>query len=185
MLTLLATSLLGGNLQHDLAYSARYYYQGKRKSYIQIYLCNHAGTDRIQLTKNAFDSYAPMWIDRNHLAWVEACKLIPSKFPGVDDRFESRVVMVDIPTGKQKVIGQIPSHEFVWGCSAVKDRISFYDSGPNSTEVATTYRVSLTGVEKIGTHEPELSDYEFGKEDGLYNDTLFASRKASLPYKKE
>ena len=88
----------------DLVYAARYYYQGARRSYSQIYLCRHDGTKRIQVTNEERDSIAPMWVDQTHIAYFhQGVVADKDAFPsGKLSTF--RAVVYDVSNGTRKVL---------------------------------------------------------------------------------
>lgn len=166
----------------DLAYTARYYYQGNRKSFYQIYVVNHTGVGRRQITDNKFDSYAPMWIDQSHLAWVEVYKPLPTSQSGEEPKAKMRVMLIDLRNGKRRKLAEIPPHEFFYEPYSNKNEFEVHDHGPDSTIIDTTYRVSLSGIAKVANRESGFLDGEdFGQETG--GDTMYPSRRIAIPSK--
>jgi hypothetical protein len=54
----------------DVAYIARYYEQGSKRSYDRLYVCALDGSGR-QLVKIAKNVWDVRWVDRVHLSWIE------------------------------------------------------------------------------------------------------------------
>ena len=146
----------------DLAYSARYYVQGKRKSYHQIYLVNHTGKGRRQVTNNSFNSSGPTWIDKDHLAWVEIYEKLPTKASGEAPLFRMRAIALDLKTNKRRKIAEIPPHEAFWGPHVGGSKVVVNVDGPNSTLIETTYKISLNGIKVVPNRESHMIDEEFG-----------------------
>jgi hypothetical protein len=146
----------------DLVFDARYYFQGKRKSYHQIYLCRHDGTNRIQITNNEFDSSAPMWIDQGHIAYIEHYKRVPSNKPGEDPTVLNRVMLYDVYRGRKKKLGEIDSHDDLRGVWPDGNTINAWKSGPNNTVTSIRYKISLTGITKLPAKgdDPYIKDLQ-------------------------
>jgi len=168
----------------DLAYAARYYYQGKRKSYLQIYLVNHTGSGRRQITHNEFNSYAPMWVDRNHLAWVEAYEKLPLKGEVMYATYRLRVMVLNLSTGKRKGVGNLTSEVPEFGIWPKENTFELNRGGPNYTLIPTTFSVYLDGISKVPNKESRMMDESFGDDDDSgMGDALGGSGKVMLKSK--
>lgn len=163
----------------DLAYAARYYFQGNRKSYYQIYLCNHKGTGRRTITNNKFNSYAPIWLDRSHLAWVEIYQPLPTSKLGEEPKAKMRVVVLDLRTNQRRKLAEVPPHEFFYPPYSRGNRFEITDHGPDLASRDTTYQVTLKGIQRVPNAEVEFVDgTEFGVRTN--DDTLFPSRRIAI-----
>ncbi len=147
----------------DLVYDARYYYQGSRKSYHQIYLCRHDGTKRIQITNNVFDSAAPMWIDKTHIAYfVKSPYSDGLNFPGIGCKVKAFVY--DVISGKSKKIGGFQASSQGWVLSSIGNLLTAHLPGRGDPGLTVRFLVSPTKMKQVSGDDvlklnPELEDY--------------------------
>jgi hypothetical protein len=86
----------------DVAFSARYYFEGKKKSYPHLYVCRHDGTHRQQLTFGTMSTMSQAWLDHNHLAYVEVQEKQGPYRP--TDSWKARVVVIDLKTKRKRTL---------------------------------------------------------------------------------
>ncbi len=127
----------------DLVYAARYYYQGARRSYSQIYLCRHDGTKRIQVTNEERDSIAPMWVDQTHIAYFhQGVVADKDAFPsGKLSTF--RAVVYDVNNGTSKVLRGYRASSEGWLLST-RDSILTAQLGVGPTSLKPRFQVTPT-----------------------------------------
>lgn len=85
----------------DLAFTARYYKQGKAKSTYRLYLARHDGSARVALPGTPDGVMSFMWIDHNTLALVR----------DVEDK-ETEVYRYDLRTQKAKMIAKVAAFSY-------------------------------------------------------------------------
>lgn len=100
-LPLLAVAKLSQS-EIDVAYSARYYFEGKKKSYPHLYVCRHDGTHRQQLTFGTMSTMSEAWLDHNHLAYVEVQEKLGTYRP--TDRWKARIVVIDLRSNRKRTL---------------------------------------------------------------------------------
>jgi hypothetical protein len=145
----------------DLVYAARYYYQGSRKSYSQIYLCRHDGTNRIQLTRNKFDSTTPMWIDRTHIAYFKKGFVPDESIPRTQRLATFNAVVYDVVTGTKKKIGGFRTSSESWILSAKGNILAggLADRGKTWETVyflVTPDKVKIISKKEVETRYPNI-----------------------------
>ena len=184
MIALLGVLVTAASPNLDLAYSARYYFQGRKHSYHQIYLVNHTGKGKRQITHNEFESYAPMWVDRNHLAWVEVYQRLPNKGEVMYGSYRLRVVLLDLKAWKRKTVANLTSEVPGFGIWATANTFELNRAGPNYTLVPTTYKVSLNGIAMVPSKDSRIMDSQFGDDDDIgMGDSLGGTGKVMLKSK--
>ena len=142
--------------QIDVAYCARYYHQGKRPSYYHLYICRHDGGQRRQLTFGRKSAIGCVWIDRNHLAYLEWNGGVPLSFSYGARTWNGQIVMLNLKTGRRRTLWHVQSQE-PWP--------TIDDDGRTITvgeEKAVAYTVSQRGVKAFPVKDPSDSP-EFGQ----------------------
>lgn len=133
----------------DLVYGARYYFQGKKKSYQQIYMVRHDGKHRFQVTDSRFDTWAPVWVDRSHIAYAEQYAHVPSKVPGVEGQSRYRIILYDLRSGKKKLLKDVGLHSDFQGCWSRGSNIVFQDYVGTYNTKDVTYAVGLRAAKVV------------------------------------
>jgi hypothetical protein len=166
----------------DMAYGVRHYKQGAAKSYFQMYVANHTGANKFRISTSNCEAHAPIWLDHNHLAWVEQYDPAPIKG---DDSInyrdcKARVMIYDLTNRSKKKLADLPTQS--WKLSSRSEGTIFDSMRSDETnEIHRTYfRVSLKGVQivKDGTPSPP----EFGTAIAKDTDEKHAPRKATLHF---
>lgn len=109
---MLHLALLASSASIDMAYNIRRYKQGDAKSYHQIYIANHNGSGIKRVSKgNQIHAVSPIWIDRNHLAWVEQFDPAPIKNdPNIYFRdCKARIMVYDLASKATKKLADLPT----------------------------------------------------------------------------
>jgi len=88
----------------ELVYSARYYKQGKAKSEFQLYMCRHDGTHRRQITSGPNLHDSPLWLDRNHLAFVETIGRMPIESWDESNTWVKNLIVRDMRTQRDRIL---------------------------------------------------------------------------------
>lgn len=130
----------------DVAFAARYYFQGKKKSYYQIYVVNHDGSGRRQLTFGARDTDNVAWVDKDHVTYS-----ITSGFKQVKDRYTQNIAIriIDIHTGREREVASYKDVESYQVGTVVNIK-------GNGGEKA--YRITSTGMKPTAPEREE--DYQ-------------------------
>lgn len=138
----------------DLAYEARYYFQGSKPSYHQIYLVRHDGANKVQVTHNTYDSYAPMWLDRNTLAYVEAYQQV-KKSDFEHYWFRCRIKKYDLRTARTTKLRDLGVQDLYFGSPSVRGNTLTFDSHGEGFATSKSFRLTADGKAKP-TQSPGL-----------------------------
>lgn len=97
-----------------IVYAARYYYADKRRSHYHIYTSRLDGSHRRQLTFGTAESFAPQWLGRSQVAYVEGRER-------ADD--SGRLVVLNVRTGRKRVVGHgLYTYGGYWTSIPIKPR---------------------------------------------------------------
>ena len=144
----------------DIAYSARFYAQGRKQSYSHIYLSHGDGTGRRQLTSGNSSHYGVAWLDADHLAWAEFPGVVPIGSDGTKIYTVSLVVF-DVKANSKKTIYTIKSNGPEAEVDPAKAEYYFYD-GVEGKSHYRSFRITKKGVIE-GTAESDTP--RFGTSD--------------------
>ena len=171
----------------DMAYDIRRYKQGAAKSYYRIYVANHTGSHITRISKGEnIHAIAPMWLDRNHLAWVEQYDPVPIVGdPNIQYReCKARVMVYDFKNGRIKKLADLPDENWRQYPGAVGRHLAIYRDISESEVKSYKYEVSLKGLKTDTTEVPDRP-WDLGTPVGKDTEFHDAPRKATVHFGKQ
>lgn len=154
----------------DVAYCARYYLEGKQKSYPHLFICRHDGTHRRQITNGPMSAVGSLWLDRDHLAFAEVDNDTPGEFSVGQRHWKARISVLDLKTNTQKHLVTFPTDDY-WATTD-PDKMTI-DVGDHR------YQVAPDKVTKRTKNPNE--EYGFGHSTGGQDDPRYEAEISETP----
>jgi hypothetical protein len=133
----------------EIVYSARFYKQGAAKSYYHLYLSRLDGSGRRDLTPGVMDCMAPIWVDRDHVAYVEVAGWHWRAYQLAPEKDFVSIVLLEVRTRKKKSLGKFTLNKNNRFPRISKNKKAIVLNG-------VTYAVDLQGVKKIDSGEDNV-----------------------------
>lgn len=135
----------------DVAFVARYYKQGRAKSYYRVYVCRHDGSGRKAVSPVGRDAHGVLWTDSTHIAYTMDADGVSSD-PSLATTRKIKVVRYDLTAGSSKEVGQFEG-----------DSMENYD---NARRRIVRSGGSALSVTDAGLKEEKISEKEFDESFG-------------------
>ncbi len=162
----------------DMVFNARFYKQGKAKSTYQVFLANHTGAKRKQISVGNFRCDAPLWVDRNHVAYVQILSVATNKDPDDIDTCKARVMLYDLESGRTRTLGNLPDNTEPFDIRSRGNEFTASLRLAKGSHRDLIYKVSVQGLKSRDGDFPE--DPEIGTPTAKVEEGQKPPRKTTI-----